>query len=316
MKSFFLLLFFCASCAWTQTVPPAAPPAPPAVPLKGDTVIAVFDDGTQMTQDQLRTLIPAMQPQYQQLAQQDPERFLHYYGMMRTLAQMAEKQKLDQRSPYKEALEFTRLSTLTDSMVKEHMNSIVVPPEEVEKFYNEHKQPYEQVKVSAIYIAFGETEDAAASRTAASSAATQASRASKKALTEEEAKDKAGKLVATARGGGDFKTLVKENSDDETSRDKGGDFGTWRIAENVPDVMRTAVFGLKQSEVSEPVRQAHGYYIFRADEITYSPLTQVRDSIFEQLKQQHAREWMQTIDAATKVQYTGKKEPPAPPVKK
>jgi len=268
-----------------------------------------------MTQDHLKPLIPAMQPQYQQLAQQDPQRFLHYYGMMRALAQMAEKQKLDQRSPYKEALEFSRLSTLTDSMVKEHMNSIVVPPEEVEKFYNEHKQPYEQVKVSAIYIAFGENEDAAATHpaSASASASTQASRASKKALTEEEAKDKAGKLVALARGGGDFKTLVKENSDDETSRDKGGDFGTWRIAENVPDVMRVAVFGLKQGEVSEPVRQAHGYYIFRADEITYSPLTQVRDTIFEQLRQQHAREWMQAIDAATKVQYSGKTEPPAPP---
>src|ERR1019366_7188320 len=117
--------------------------------------------------------------------------------------------------------------------------------------------------------------------------------------TEEEAKAKAEKLLAQARAGAEFKTLVKENSDDETSRDKSGDFGTWRGTDNVPDPMRPVVFGLKQGELGEPVRQAHGYYIFRADEVAFAPLAQVRDSIFQQLKQQHFQEWTQKLDAGT-----------------
>jgi peptidyl-prolyl cis-trans isomerase C len=300
----------CAICAFAQTAPPPAQPVPPAaspaLPQKGDAVIAIFEDGTQMTVDQLKALIPALQPQYAQLAQQDWQKFLHYYGMMLKLSQMALDQKYDQRSPYKEGLAYARMSTLTDIMVREKMNSVAVPPEEVEKFYNEHKQPYEQVKVSAIYVAFGDNEDAASTGTA-SNAATHL----KKGLTEEEAKMKASKLVVQARAGEDFKKLVKENSDDETSRDKGGDFGNWRIAENVPEVMRGAVFALKQGEVSDPVRQARGYYVFRADEITYDPLDKVRDSIFQQLKQVHAREWMQTVDTGTKVQFPNNN--PAPP---
>jgi parvulin-like peptidyl-prolyl isomerase len=63
------------------------------------------------------------------------------------------------------------------------------------------------------------------------------------------------------------------------------------------------VFGLKAGELGEPVRQAHGYYIFRADDVTYAPLAQVRDSIFQQLKQQHFQEWTAKLDAATKVEF-------------
>ena len=111
------------------------------------------------------------------------------------------------------------------------------------------------------------------------------------------------KLLAQARAGADFTALVKENSDDETSRDKGGDFGNWRITDNVPDLMRPVVFGLKQGEVGELVRQAHGYYIFRADEIAFAPLAQVRDSIVQQLKQQHFQEWTAKLDAGTKVEF-------------
>jgi hypothetical protein len=182
-----------------------------------------------------------------------------------------------------------------------------VTPEEVEKYYKEHQEPYKSVKVSAIYIAFGDAESSPSPASSSSSA----SRITKKTLTEEEAKAKAGKLLAQARAGADFKALVKENSDDETSRDKSGDFGTWRMSDNVPDLMRPVVFGLKQGEVGEPVRQAHGYYIFRADEVSFAPLSQVRDSIFQQLKQQHFQEWTQKLDAGTKVEFP-KSETPAP----
>lgn len=300
MKFLGLSLLLCAAACMAQPTPPA--PKPPAPPEKGDTVIAIFDDGSKMTVDELRALIPALPTaptNFRQLAEQDRPRFLHYYAMMRTLSKMAVQEKLDQRSPGKEALEYSRLSTLTDIKAKDVLDSATVTPEEVEKFYNEHREPYKSVKVSAIYIAFGDAE----SSSSAASSASSASSVPKKTLTEAEAKARAEKLLAQARAGADFKALVKENSDDETSRDKGGDFGTWRMADNVPDLMRPVVFGLKTGELGEPVRQAHGFYIFRADDVTYTPLAQVRDSIFQQLKQQHFQEWLQKLDAATKVEF-------------
>jgi len=304
MKSLGLSLLLCVAAAFSQTAP--APPPPPATE-KGDTVIAIFEDGGKITLDEFQALIPALPQQFQQMARQDRQKFLHYYAMMRKLSQMAEQEKLDQRSPYKELLIFSRLNTLTDIKLKDVMDSVTVTPEEVEKFYSEHKDPYKSVKVSAIYIAFGEAEPS--SSPASSSSA--ASRITRKTLTEEEARAKAEKLLAQARAGADFKALVKENSDDETSRDKGGDFGTWRVTDNVPDLMRPVVFGLKPGELGEPVRQPRGYYIFRADEVTFDPLSKVRDSIFQQLKQQHFQEWTAKLDAGTKVEFP-KSETPAP----
>jgi parvulin-like peptidyl-prolyl isomerase len=292
MKSLVLSLSLCLSAAWAQT----APPAPPAAE-KGDTVIAIFEDGGKITLDEFRALLPALPASLQQIAQQDRQKFLHYYAMMRTMSKMAKTEKLDERSPYKEVLAYTLLSTMTDIKLKDVMDSAVVKPEEIEKAYKDHPELYKGVKVSAIYVAFGDS-DAPLDMVAAAS-----SSRPKKGLSEAEAKAKAEKLVAQARAGADFKTLVKENSDDETSRDKGGDFGTWHMNDNVPDVMRPVVFGLKQGELGEPVRQAHGYYIFRADEVTMTPLEQVRDSIEQQVKRQHFQDWTSKLDAATKVEF-------------
>jgi peptidyl-prolyl cis-trans isomerase C len=296
-----------------QTAPSAqtpAPPAPPAQAEKGDTVIAIFQDGGKMTLDEFRALLPGLPQQFQQMAGQDRQRFLHYYAMMRTLSHMAEQEKLDQQSPYKEVMAYSCLSTLTDIKLKDVMDSMAVSPDEVEKYYKDHQDFYKSVKVSAIYVAFGEGESSSSQASSASSAS---SSAAPKTLTEAEAKAKADKLVAQARAGADFKALVKENSDDETSRDKGGDFGTWRVTDNVPDLMRPVVFGLKQGEVGEPVRQPRGFYIFHADQITIAPLTEIRDSIFQQLKQEHFQEWTKKLDADTKVEFPTAAAPASTP---
>ena len=150
MKSLGLSLFLCAAAALSQTAPPAPAPPPPAE--KGDTVIAIFEDGGKITLDEFQALVPGLPPQFQQMAQQDRQKFLHYYAMMRKLSQMAEQEKLDQHSPYKEVLAYSRLSTLTDIKLKDVLDSVTVTPEEVEKLYSEHKEPYKSVKVSAICI--------------------------------------------------------------------------------------------------------------------------------------------------------------------
>src|ERR1022692_3597264 len=122
MKSLGLSLFLCLAAAMAQTTPPAPPPPPPAE--KGDTVIAIFEDGGKITLDEFRALIPALPANLQQIAQQDRQRFLHYYAMMRKLSQMAETEKLDRRSPYKEVVVYGRLSTLTEIKIKDSLDSI------------------------------------------------------------------------------------------------------------------------------------------------------------------------------------------------
>jgi hypothetical protein len=289
------------AAAWPQSAPtPAAPAAE-----KSDAVIAIFEDGVAMTAGEYQALVQA-NPSWQG---QDRELVLHKYAVLRKAAALAKSRKLDEKSPYKEALAFTTMVSLAGFASADAMDSITIDSAEIEKFYNEHKEPFKQIEVSDIKVAFG---GVAAPLPDSDSPAVMASRAPKKTLTEEEAKAKAEKLVARIRAGEDFAKLVQLESDDETSKAKGGKIGTWRMTDNVPDAMRASVLSLQEGAVSDPVRQTGGFYIFHADSITYSPLSEVRDTIFSQLRQMHASEWMHDLDKNTKVQFPAGKEPPVP----
>ena len=291
MKSFTFLVFLSLGAAWAQTAPapPASKPAPPMPNLPEETVVATFEDGTKFTMGDFKRIYAVLPPANQEMAIRDRNEFLHQWAVLRSLSKMADDLKLGEQSPYKEAIEHSRMQVLVQAKINEAINSATVEPAQIVKYYDSNKQKYEQVKVKAIYIAFSENP------------APPAAGKGKKALTDAEAKAKATRLLAAIRGGADFVKLVKENSDDAMSRDKDGDFATLRMSDNIPDAFRTAVFALKQGEVSEPLRQPNGYYLLRAEEVTFSPLSQVRDGIFNDLKQQRYAQWFEKLNRETKV---------------
>lgn len=100
-------------------------------------------------------------------------------------------------------------------------------------------------------------------------------------------------MLKQIRGGADFVKMVRQHSEDQTSAAKDGDFGNLRRGDNLPDAVRNAIFSLKQGEVSEPVRQPNGFYLFRAEKVNAQPFEQVRDEIFSELREKRFREWME-----------------------
>jgi peptidyl-prolyl cis-trans isomerase C len=290
MKVFCLLVCASFSALWAQSAPtsPASPPTMPDLP--DDTVVAIFSDGTKFTMGNFRKIFEALPPANQQMALRNREQWLHQWELFRRLTKMAEDAKLDQESPYKETLAYQRMTVLATAQISATINQVVVEPGDIVKYYESNKQKYTQVKVKAIYIAF--SDDAAAS----------GSSGGKKPLTEAEAKARASKLLAAIKGGADFVKLVKENSDDETSREKDGDFATLRSSDNIPDAFRVAVFAMKKGDVSEPLKQPNGFYLLRADEVTVRPLSEVRDEIYSELKSARSDEWLRGMDRDTKVQ--------------
>jgi peptidyl-prolyl cis-trans isomerase C len=292
MKVISILVFFCAGAVWAQSIS-----IPETLPkLSDSTQIAVFDDGVALTAGELRGYLSMLDPAKQTQAAQNPEILIQELAFMHKLAVMAEEQKLDQQSPVREQLAFNRMLLLTQVMVRDMSNQTQVDPKEIVNAYDVNKNKYKQVKVNAIYIAFGDASK---------------SHGGKKVLSEDEAKAKAGKLLAELRAGGDFAKLAKENSDDETSKAKDGYFATLNPTDNVPDAFRV-VFTLKQGDITEPVRQENGYYLLKAEVVTIKPLSQVRDEIFNELKQQHFAEWMKKLQGETKVQYTNPAFQPKP----
>ena len=299
MKALFPLALLCASFGWAQSAPPASGDQP-------DTVMAIFEDGSKMTLGEFRTLIPLLSETYRPTAEQNPEKFLHLYGVIKRAAAAAKSQNMADDAKYKPGIDFAMMETLARFYVHESSASITVTPEEIEKYYNDHKEPFRRIKVSGIKVAFG------APASDGNSSTVNASRIPKKVLTEEEAKAKADKLVTQLRAGADFAKLVQTESDDETGKGKGGDLGVWKMTDNVPDLLRGAVMGLKEGEVSEPIRQPGGFYIVHADAVTYAPLADVKDALFDQLKQEKAREWLQNLDKSTKVEFPKNDQVPAP----
>lgn len=287
MKLPALFVCLCGAIA-AQT---AAAPAPPLPNVPDDTVVAIFDDGAKLTMGELKAFYGVLPPNSQQGIARDRKGFLEQWALLRKLTSVAEQKKLDQASPNKQALEYNRMLILSQAAVNDELASFTPEPGAIDKYYEANKERYKLVKVKAIYITFSKEQ------------VSKLGSNGKPLLTEPEAKAKAQQMLAEIRSGADFVKLVRENSDDTASKDKDGDFATLRPTDNIPDAIKHAVFSLKQGEVSEPVQQPNGFYLLRAEEISYIPLQDVRSDIQESMKQEHFRQWMQQMHDSVKVQF-------------
>jgi peptidyl-prolyl cis-trans isomerase C len=293
MKAQVLALLFCLGGVQFA----AAQSAVPAIPdLPDNTVVAVFDDGVKMTMGDFNAIVAAQPPETQQLAKMNSKAFIQWWAGMRKLTRMAEEEKLDQKPDVKAQLEYAHAAILAQVKMNNVLNGIMPSSDEVQKYYDSHKERYLQVKVKAIYIAYGDAVPSG-----------------RKAMTEAQAKAKAESLLAQIRKGADFVKLAKENSDDETSRDKDADFATFRPKDNIPDAIRTAVLSLKQGDVTEPVQQANGFYLLKASEVSFTPLEQVINDLTLEIRQQQYSAWLKNHNDSLKVEYPNKAFPPDGP---
>jgi peptidyl-prolyl cis-trans isomerase C len=267
---------------WAQAPanPPGTDTASKLAELPPETVLATFD-GKKLTAGELQKYLVVLPPQMQQGAIRDPKTFVQSFAMLQKLAQIAEENKLAEDSPTKEALLFNRMYILSNAQLTHTTQQVEIAPAEYEKYYEANKERYKQVKLKVIYVPF-------------SSAPAEGS-GGKGQLTEAAARAKIEKIAAEIRKGADFVEMVKQHSEDETSAKKAGDFGTIRHSDNLPDAIRSVVFALNKGQVSEPVRQPNGFYLFRADEVSTQPLSQAKSDIDLELRQAKSKEWIDGV---------------------
>jgi len=111
-----------------------------------------------------------------------------------------------------------------------------------------------------------------------------------------------------AAAGADFAALARAESDDQASRDKGGDLGFLAEGWMLPEV-RSAVNALKPGQVSAPVATAAGWHIIKLAEVkpsTQATEDQARAAIVRALRGRKAAELRQAY-----LQALLKKTPPA-----
>ena len=270
-------------CIGLTAIAFAQTPAPPTLAgLPPDTVIAEYDNGKKLTAGELERFLNVLTPQQRQGLMHDRKQLVERYLLMKKVSELGEQDKLDQKSPYKEALESYRMNMLMQAEIQKVSDSFPIRVEDEQAYYEQHKPEYEQTTVKMIYVSFSSSPSTGPD--------------GKKRLNEAEAKAKAEQLSKEAKGGADFVKLVKENSEDETTKARNGDL-TMSRSDNLPEAIRTVAFSLKPGEVSDVVRQPNGFYVFRGESVSAKPFAEVRNEVVVKIQRAKTAAW---IDTTTK----------------
>lgn len=101
-----------------------------------------------------------------------------------------------------------------------------------------------------------------------------------------ESDELARELYRRLQEGEDFGELARAHSQDELSRDRGGEVG-WVATEDLPEDLGALVFSLDPGKVSEPIKTDRGVYMLDVLELEPSrlrSLEEVRDQVVEQAR--------------------------------
>jgi parvulin-like peptidyl-prolyl isomerase len=132
----------------------------------------------------------------------------------------------------------------------------------------------------------------------------------------EAAKAEADKVRSEIQNGADFNSEARKYSDDEATRDAGGELG-YIIRGQMVAQFEEAVFSLKKGELSRPVRTEYGYHLIQVTDIrpeAQIPYDQVkekiRSSLLTERKDQAWGSWLQGMEEQLGVSYRSGFTPP------
>lgn len=259
-------------------------------PAEDDPVVVVLD-GKEWRKKELEEMIRALPPEVARNFFANKEAFLKQYALVTRLARMAEEEGVPAKEPHRTRLAYNRMVYLAQAATDVRAMKITVKPEEQENYFAAHKDEFARAQVKVIYISFNDNPLPSSDPKA------------KKPRTSAEAEKLARDLTAKARAGADFSELARQFSDDEETRAKGGDYKPLRPNDTtLPPQIRTAVFSLRPGQVSDPVRQTGGFWIFRLQEFVTPSLEEVRNEVYLAVREAKFREWIEGVQKSVQLE--------------
>jgi peptidyl-prolyl cis-trans isomerase SurA len=162
-------------------------------------------------------------------------------------------------------------------------DNVVISPNQIQAYYNKNKGSYslpEQVKLRMIILREGNSSDVV-------------SGGSKKQTAEE--------IRQKLSTGAEFDRMAQMYSEDESTRDMGGDWG-WIERSTLNEKLTNPAFSLKVGQVSSVINLGDSYYILMVEarkNAAVKPLSEVRDEIERNLMQQERmkaqQRWIDTL---------------------
>jgi hypothetical protein len=278
----------------------------------------------QITRAEFEKLTKVVQQGPNPLNAQQKRTFAGQLPQAIAMSEAAKKKGLDKSQDFQETMKFVRIRVLTTELqrsVQEEADK--VPPQQIEKYYKENPEAFEQFSLDRLFIprykqpsaedkeqAKGkETEKLTEEEQKAKEAADKA----KQEKGEKELNELAESLRQRAVAGEDFTKLQKEAFEAAGTKVE-------NPTVNLPKVRRTglppahvAVFDLKAGEVSEVISDNGGHYIYKVVSREVLPLDdKMTGEIHTKLKSERLKEMMDkytnSFQATTNEAYFG----PAP----
>ncbi len=223
----------------------------------------------------------------------------------------AKKEGLDKTDQFKQTVEFAKMQILTTELQRKIQEQAAnIPPAEIETYYKDHAETFEQFNLDRLFVPRTKQPDAESKEEEEkdeklSDEAKKAKEAEDKAKAEEaeQAMTKlAESLRARAAAGEDMAKLQKEAFEAAGMKIESPTV-------NLPSVRRTglppahaAVFELKVGEVSQVISDSGGHYIYKLNSKDHLTLEQATNEIHSKLQNDRTREMMEKVNSSYKAE--------------
>jgi parvulin-like peptidyl-prolyl isomerase len=264
---------------------------------------------TVVTRAEFEKLINTLNPD---MPQNSRQMIAQQYAKALVLQNLAERQHLEDTQHFKDMMELMRTQVLAQELVKQAQDKAKPTPSEVDEYYKQHEQNYEQAALKRLYIPKSKPS----------------LKADEKQPSDAELKLEADKFRARVVGGEDFDKLEKEiyEASGLKTPPPPTSIPNWRRSMVPP--AQASIFDLKPGEVSQPLIQPEGIYIYKMESRKTIPLNDVRAEIEQTLQKEKLTAGLDSVMNSVKPElnenyFGGRSTPtpatsstPAPPAKK
>ncbi|MGC2448860.1 MAG: peptidyl-prolyl cis-trans isomerase [Candidatus Sulfotelmatobacter sp.] len=223
----------------------------------------------------------------------------------------AKKEGLDKTPQFDETVKFVKMQVLTNELQRKIQKQAEdIKPEEIDQYYKDHPEMFEQYNVDRIFIPRTKQIEAEAKEddekdeklTDEQKKAKEAADKAKADEAEQSMTKLASDLRARAAAGEDMAKLQKEAFDAAGMKIESPTV-------NLPNVRRTglppahaAIFDLNPGQVSEVISDSGGHYIYKMNSKTEMTLDQAKNEIHGKLQNDRMREQMEKLNSSFKVE--------------
>ncbi|WPX09416.1 peptidylprolyl isomerase [Anaerocellum danielii] len=161
-------------------------------------------------------------------------------------------------------------SQIVSKLYAEVTKNQKVSDAEIEHYYNSHRSDFIEVKASHILLKVSDSKEEAAK------------------------KKKAEEVLRMIKDGQNFEKLAQKYSEDENTKQKGGDLGYFRKGQMVKE-FEDAAFSLSIGEISSIVKTSYGFHIIKVTDRKQLTLNEVKDEIKSTIESQKKDEYYQSL---------------------